>query len=89
MIYIELLRYFFRDSQSIKNTFDVYFKSYCDSREKEPNALIVTHIFLLIGCALPPTLSFIILNGGFMNKIFELFALSGLVFLGIGDTTVI
>ena len=50
LILIELTRYFFKDEVPyIKTTFENYFKSYCDAREKAPDALIVTHIFLLIG----------------------------------------
>ena len=50
MILIELTRYFFKDEEPfIKRTFETYFKSFCDEREKAPDALIVTHIFLLIG----------------------------------------
>lgn len=65
--------------------FDSYFKTYTTStRELESN--IVTHIYLLMGIALTPTLSFIILDGGFFNSEFTVFSFSGLVFLGVADT---
>ena len=64
---------------------DGYFRAYTTSkRELEYN--IVTHIYLLMGIALPPTISFIILDGGFFNGEFTIFAFSGLVFLGVGDS---
>ncbi|CDW83443.1 dolichol kinase [Stylonychia lemnae] len=36
-------------------------------------------------CALPITVQFIVLGGGFQNKEFQLFGISGLIYLGIGD----
>jgi len=39
-----------------------------------------------MGCALPLTLQYIITGGGFQNKVLTLFGLSGLMFIGIGDT---
>ncbi len=45
----------------------------------------MTHLYLLIGCGLPITLSFIIFNGGFFNGEFATIALCGVVFLGVGD----
>jgi dolichol kinase len=47
--------------------------------------LVVTHIYLLIGCAMPVTLSFIIFNGGLLTPEFTVIAFSGVVFLGVGD----
>lgn len=89
MILIELVRYFFKeDVPFIKNTFETYFKSFCDSREQAPHALIITHIFLLIGCSLPVNITFIFTNGGFFNEYWLLLSLSGIVFLGVGDSFV-
>jgi len=65
---------------------DSYFKSFCDGRESGPNNLILTHIYLLIGCAFAPTISFVLLDGGFFSGDFLIFGLSGVVFLGIGDS---
>jgi hypothetical protein len=50
LIYMELARYFLKDKVSIvSQIFDSYFKSFCDEREKAPDAFIVTHILLLMG----------------------------------------
>lgn len=65
--------------------FDAYFKGFTTSR-RELQSNIVTHIYLLAGIALPVQVSFIILDGGFFNSEFQLFAVSGLVFLSAGDT---
>ena len=63
------------------STLDKYFKAYCvHEREKEDNGVITTHIELLMGCALAPTLSFIILDGGFFNSEFASFNFSGIMF---------
>lgn len=48
--------------------------------------MIITHIFLLVGCSFPVIANFILLSGGFSNKIFFIFGYSGLAFSGIGDT---
>ena len=50
LLYIEMARYFLRDDVPlIKGVFDRFFKSFCDEREKDPNAFIITHILLLMG----------------------------------------
>ena len=50
------------------------------------NQLMLTHLYLLIGCAFPATITFIILDGGFMDGELAVFAYSGVVLLGIGDS---
>lgn len=73
--------------ESIANTLDRYFSSYCDDREgKERRTLILTHIYLLMGCALAPTTVYILVDGGFVPDEFCVVSLSGVVFLGIGDS---
>ena len=47
---------------------------------------MLTHLYLLLGCALPLCLTFILLDGGFMNGEHMVFAYSGVIILGIGDT---
>lgn len=37
---------------------------------------------------MPITVSFVLLNGGFFNNIFKLISVSGILFLGVGDTLV-
>ena len=50
LIYMELARYFLKDKvQQVRSIFDKYFKSFCDERERVPDAFIVTHILLLMG----------------------------------------
>jgi hypothetical protein len=90
LIYIELLRYFLRDHLPIlKSTkFDGFFKAFCDAREKKPDAFIMTHILLLMGCALPVTSQFITMSGGFHDRHWTIVSFTGLVFVGIGDTAV-
>jgi len=65
---------------------DGYFKKFSDAREKGEDLLIFTHILLLLGCAVPPTIQFIILEGGIPNLEFIIFGISGLIILGIGDS---
>ena len=45
----------------------------------------MTHIYLLMGCALPPTLSFIMFDGGLLTNEWTTIILSGVLFLGVGD----
>jgi dolichol kinase len=47
----------------------------------------VTHIYLLIGCAFAPTFAFILVDGGFITNELCIVGLSGVLFLGVGDTT--
>lgn len=48
--------------------------------------LIATHIYLLMGCAFPMTVSYIILRGGPFPEDWVCWSCSGVIFLGIGDT---
>jgi dolichol kinase len=81
LIMIEMARYSFET-----DILNKYFKTYC-THEREKTGLIVSHIQLLMGIAFAPTVSFIILDGGFLNSDFAIFSFTGLVFLAIGDTT--
>ena len=47
---------------------------------------MTTHLYLLIGIAAPASITYIILDGGFLNGDHAVFAHSGLLFLGIGDS---
>jgi len=62
-----------------------FFISFCDERELNPDEPIVTHLYLLLGCGLPITVSFIIFDGGFFNEEFSTLTFSGVIFLGVGD----
>lgn len=89
MLYVELARYFLKDHiPQIRVVFDQYFKSFCDAREQNKDAFIITHILLLMGCAMPPTIMFMIVRGGFLDGHWRFLSLAGLVYLGIGDTAV-
>lgn len=48
---------------------------------------MLTHLYLLIGLGIATNLTFILLNGGFPDGEMATFAYSGVVFLGIADTT--
>jgi len=52
---------------------------------REEKLLILSHIYLLLGCSFSVNISFILLDGGFFNCEFGVFALSGVMFLGVGD----
>ena len=68
----------------ISDALNVYFRAYCDSRER--STVILSHIYLLLGCGFPVIISFILLDGGFFNGEFSTFAFAGIIFLGIGDS---
>ena len=80
LIMIEQLRRHFKP----KRLHD-FFISFCDEREFYQDGPIVTHLYLLLGCGLPITVSFIIFDGGFFNGEFSTLAFSGVIFLGVGD----
>jgi len=62
-----------------------FFTSFCDERELKQDVPIVTHLYLLLGCGIPITISFIIFAGGFFNGEFSTLSFSGVIFLGVGD----
>jgi dolichol kinase len=66
-------------------TLNSFFSYFCDEREQNQDGPIVTHLYLLLGCGLPITISFIIFGGGFFNGEFSTLSFSGLIFLGVGD----
>ena len=80
LIMIEQIRQYFKPK-----TLHTFFTSFCDERELKQDSPIVTHLYLLIGCGLPITVSFIIFGGGFFNGEFATLSFSGLIFLGVGD----
>lgn len=51
------------------------------------DGLVVTHIYLLMGCALPSTTSFTLFSGGLFNPEFTILSCAGCIFLGIGDVS--
>jgi dolichol kinase len=50
------------------------------------DTMIVTHIYLLMGCALPVTATYILLSGSVFPSDWTIWSLAGVVFLGIGDS---
>ena len=48
---------------------------------------MLTHLYLLIGLGISTNLTWILVNGGFPDGEMASFAYSGVVFLGIADTT--
>jgi aspartate ammonia-lyase len=50
-MYLEFGRYFLKDNvpMVVGALFDHFFKSFCDEREKNERAFIITHILLLMG----------------------------------------
>jgi dolichol kinase len=70
-------------SSTVSTRLNEYFRSFCGVREEK--TLILSHIYLLLGCSFSVNMSFILLDGGFFNGEISVFALSGVMFLGVGD----
>lgn len=73
-INIELIRQELHNKCWIVEIFDKKIRRFTDERDNEK--MIVTHIYLLIGCGYP----FLVLKGSFLLK------LSGILILGVGDS---
>lgn len=84
-IYIELVR-FSSQGTSVGDMVNAGFTRFTDEREFSKTRLLLTHLYLLIGLGLPTNLTYIILDGGFPDGEMAVFAFSGVIFLGIGDT---
>lgn len=82
LIILECLRWGGRLPESVSR----WFKSFANGREKLPETMLVTHIYLLMGCAFPPTTTFILIGGGIFPTEWAIWSLAGVIFLGIGDT---
>ena len=83
-IFIELVRYSNQGS-AVGDYLNACFIKFADSRE-QMNQLMLTHLYLMMGCSIPTCITFIILDGGFMNGELAVFAYSGVLFLGVGDS---
>jgi len=66
---------------------DHFFKHFSDEREITADGYIVTHLYLLMGCAMPLTMSFILFDGGLLNSEFMTISFCGVAFLGVGDVS--
>ena len=82
LISIEILRY----ANMLPKSVSDWFKSFCTDRERLPESMILSHIYLMMGCAFPVTSTYTLLSGGIFTTEWTLYSLSGVVFLGIGDT---
>mmetsp|Transcript_13534 Transcript_13534/g.12009 ORF Transcript_13534/g.12009 Transcript_13534/m.12009 type:complete len:298 (-) Transcript_13534:23-916(-) len=63
-----------------------YEDRYLDEREKNSNNLILSHLCLLLGCSISCITSYILVDGMEFPPHFIMFSLSGLLFVGIGDS---
>jgi len=63
-----------------------YENAYLDAREKNSNNLILSHLYLLLGCTISTITSYILFDGMELPPHFIMFSLSGLLFVGIGDS---
>jgi dolichol kinase len=61
-------------------------KHFSGGFERQRDTLVITQIYLLMGCAFPLCASFILTGGGVMTTTWTLYSLAGVVFLGVGDT---
>lgn len=77
---IESLR--ISDMPAVVAVVDPFMKSYIDSRDE--GAAVLTHIYLLLGCALPVFFNYFVLRGIFSANGL-LIALSGVTVTGLGD----
>ena len=48
--------------------------------------MVVTHIYLLMGCAFPLCATFILIGGGVFPDNWVVWSLAGIIFLGLGDS---
>lgn len=81
-IWAEVFRQSFK-RDAISNFIDLWFKKFVDEREK---TLVTSHLQLLLGCAIPCTLCFIVLDGSQPDGLFKAWSASGILILGIGDS---
>jgi dolichol kinase len=82
LIVLEVLRH----HKYLPASISKWFKELSNGRERLPETMIVTHIYLLMGCAFAPTCTYILLSGSVFTPEWALWSLSSLVFLGVGDT---
>jgi len=61
-------------------------KHYSAGFERQSDTLITTPTYLLMGCAFPLAASFTLIGGGQLPTTWTLYSLSGVVFLGVGDS---
>jgi dolichol kinase len=88
MMIIEALRYFrvISGVGGLPTEFDSWMVSFCSGHEMQHGNLITTHILLLLGCAYPFLETYILLDGSVFPGNWVVWSLSGIIFVGIGDT---
>ena len=84
-LYIELARYANQENW-LGQALNSAFLRFTDHREQSGQRLLVTHLYLLIGLGVSTNLTWILLNGGFLDGEMATFAYSGVIFLGVADT---
>lgn len=88
MMMLEALRYYrvIAGVGGLPTEFDIWLKSFCSDHEEKSGTLVTTHILLLMGCAYPFLQTYILLDGSNFPDNWVIWSLSGLVFVGIGDS---
>ena len=84
-VIIEFSKQFSTDN-AILGMIHQYEDRYLDKREKNSSGLILSHLFLLLGWLVPLLSWYIILRGANFPPYYVYYALSGLIFVGIGDS---
>lgn len=84
-IVVEFSKKYAKGSHSILEKIHQYEDQYLDEREKTDTQLVLSHLFLLLGCCVPTITSYILIDGNEFTPHFVYFSLSGLIFVGIGD----
>lgn len=84
-IMIEITRATFQDS-ALGSWLNSGFLRFVTDKREVPSKVLLTHLYLLIGLGLPVSVTFIILDGGFVNTDHAYFSVCSVIFLGIGDS---
>jgi dolichol kinase len=82
-LWIEISRRMF-PTNPLSRFIDFFFTLFTDSREQ--GYLVTSHLQLLLGCALPSLLCFIVVDGGQPDGIIKAWSISGILLLGVGDS---
>lgn len=83
LIFIEIIRW---GEGIFPQRMTTWFKQFCNGRERMAETMILTHIYLLMGCGFPLTASYILLSGGVFPNEWVIWSLAGVIVLGVGDS---
>jgi len=61
-------------------------QAFVDRREDPQTRLVITHVGLLFGCAIPYLFFFVLTSGGPFDQSSLAISLCGVMILGVGDT---